>query len=313
MEACQNEYASIQKMIAVDRHGDALAALEQLVAEHEDHAAAHNDLGNLYFLHDNMDHALAHYRKAAELEPENTQYLKNLADILYSDAHDAKRALAIYDKILSIHPDDLDTLMVVGHIRVSLEQFDQAIGNYTRILELEPANVDAKQFIDRIRCRQGPQQTESGPEEAYRCCRELVNQGQIDAGIACLERLIQNHPAFALAHNDLGVLYYQQGDKTRCAKHYAKAVELDAGNSIFKKNLADFYLVEEGSVEKAMKIYVSVLEDDPEDIDTLMAVGHICTLLEENDSARIFFERIQDIEPWNFDAIEHMDQLNNIQ
>lgn len=313
MTTGEDEYAAIQTMIKASRHEDARAALEQLVAEHDNHAAAHNDLGGLYFLKGKMDQALAHYQKAAQLTPENTDYLKNLADILYSESNDAQRALAIYDKILSIRPDDMDTLMVAGHLRVSLEHFDVAQGHYTRILALDPSNAEAKQFVDRIRGQQGKQAIESRPESAYQHCQELVAQGQVNDGIACLEQLSQEHPAFALAHNDLGVLYYQQGDKARCVKNYAKAVELDPRNPIFKKNLADFYLIEEGAVEKAMKIYVSVLEDDPEDIDTLMAVGHICSVLEENDSARTFFERILDIEPWNFDAIERMDQLNNTQ
>jgi Tfp pilus assembly protein PilF len=60
-----------------------------------------------------------------------------------------------------------------------------------------------------------------------------------------------------------------------------------------------------------MEIYVSVLKDDPEDIDSLMAVGHICTSLKEKDSARTFYERILDIEPWNFDASERIEQLNS--
>ena len=311
MTACEDTYASIQMMLSEARHEDAMAALEQLVAGHADDDAAHNDLGDLYFLKGKTDQALAHYQKAAQLKPENARYLKNLADILYSKSNDAERALAIYDKILSIRPDDMDTLMVAGHIRVSLEHFDEAMAHYMRILEIDPSNEDAKQFADRISYHKELQKNESKPEETCEKCQALVAQGQFNEGIACLERLIQQHPAFALAHNDLGVLYYQQGDKARCVKNYEKAVELDPLNPIFRKNLADFYLMEEGAVEKAMKIYVSVLKDDPEDIDSLMVVGHICTTLKEEDSARTFFERILDIEPWNFEATERIDQLSN--
>lgn len=307
----EEKYSAIQMMITEARHEDAIAALKQLLAEQNDSASAHNDLGGLYFLKGNIDQSLAHYQKAVQLNPENTEFLKNLADILYSESKDVERALAIYDKILSICPDHMDTLMVAGHIRVSLENFDEAMRHYTRILEIEPSNATAKQYVDRIRCRKGVQETEYSAESAYQNCQELVSRGNLIEGIACLERLVQQHPDFAIAYNDLGVLYYQRGDMARCVKNYQKAIEIDPQNSIFKKNLADFYLIEEGAVEKAMEIYVSVLKDDPEDIDSLMAVGHICTTLEEEDSARTFFERILDIEPWNFDAIERLDQLSN--
>ena len=40
MTACEDKYAGIQKMIAGGRHEDAMAALEQFVAEHDDHHLA---------------------------------------------------------------------------------------------------------------------------------------------------------------------------------------------------------------------------------------------------------------------------------
>ena len=169
----------------------------------------------------------------------------------------------------------------------------------------------AIQIVDRVRNQNAGQEAESKLETAYKKCLELVSRGQLNDGVACLERLAQQHPAFALAHNDLGVLYYQRGDKARCVKNYKKAVEIDPLNPIFKKNLADFYLVEEGEVEKAMKIYASVLKDDPEDIDALMVAGHISSVLKKKDSARTFYERILDIEPWNGDATERIDALSD--
>lgn len=148
-------------------------------------------------------------------------------------------------------------------------------------------------------------------KEKYSAIQIMISEDNPEDAIAALEQLLAEHPDFALAYNDLGVLNYQRGDTASCVRNYEKAIEMDPLNSIFRKNLADFYLFEDGAVEKAMELYVSVLKDDPEDIDSLMAVGHICNSLKENDSARTFFERILDIEPWNFDAIERIDLLNH--
>jgi tetratricopeptide (TPR) repeat protein len=171
----------------------------------------------------------------------------------------------------------------------------------------------AVQHLDRIKCHTGDPEKESIPMAAYQRCQKWVAQGRLNEGIACLERLTLQHPEFALAHNDLGVLYYQQGDKARCVSSYQKAVEMDPRNPVFKKNLADFCLVEEESMEKALEIYASVLNDNPEDIDALMVAGHICSMLGNNDSARTFYERILDIEPWNFDAGEGIEKLSGRQ
>lgn len=309
MTASDDKYDAIQRMITQARHDEAISALEQLVTENNGHAPAHYDLGNLYYASGLKDPALVHYEKAAELNPERPGYLKSLADMVYSEMDDAERALSIYDKILSIHPDDLDTLMVAGHIEVALERFDEALKRYHRIIALDPSNEEARQFVDRIASSPVDPETSGNPQADYKHCQELVAHGQINEGIACLEGLTQKYPAFALAHNDLGVLYYQQGDKSRCVKNYKKAVTMDPKNPTFLKNLADFYLVEESAVEKALEIYASVLKDHPEDIDALMVAGHICSAMGNGDSAKTFYQRVLDVEPWHFGAIEQMDKL----
>ena len=85
MTVGEGKYAAIQIMIKEARHEEALAALQQLVTKEDDNASAHNDLGSLYYSAGQIDQALAHFEKAAELNPEHPGYLKNLADILYSE------------------------------------------------------------------------------------------------------------------------------------------------------------------------------------------------------------------------------------
>jgi tetratricopeptide (TPR) repeat protein len=307
MTACQDKYEAIQEQIADGRHESATAALEALVAENTDHAPAHFDLGNLYYTSGHMDKALVHYEKSVQLSPEDPLYLKNLADMVYSHSKDVDRALALYDQILSIRPEDIQTLMTIGHVCVSVERFEDALGYYHRILDIEPWNDEAQQFIDRIGQRTGD--GEMSAEAAYRRCQDLVSRGQAEAAVAGLEAILTRDPDFALAHNDLGVLYYQSGDKARCVQCYEKAVSIDPDNANFRKNLADFYLAEQGEVEKALGLYLSVLNDNPEDIDVLMVAGHICSSLGKPDSARVFYDRVLDVEPWNMEAGERLEQL----
>ena len=270
-------------------------------------APAHFDLGNLHYASGRMEEALSHYEKTVVLAPENPIYLKNLADLLYSESKDTNRALTLYEKILSLRPEDIQTLMLTGHLCVSLERFDQALNYYNRVLDIEPWNDEAQQFVDRLQMK--GVDSDVDPETVYQRCQDLVNRGQVEQAIDGLESLTGRHPAFSKAHNDLGVLYYQQGEKDRCLQCYERAVALDPANANFQKNLADFYLSERGEVEKALEIYLKVLIDNPEDIHTLMVAGHICLALGKNETARMFYGRVQDIEPWNIDASERFEQL----
>lgn len=309
MTICEDKYDAIQELIAAERHDEAIAALEQLVAECGDHAAAHFDLGNLYYTAGSMDSALAHYEQTVAVMPDNPVYLKNLADLLYSERKDVDRALSLYDQILSLRPEDVQTLMMTGHLCVSLERFDEALGYYQRILEIEPWNDEAQQFADRIAAQGAVADADTDPDVVYQRCQELVNRGQVAQALAGLESLTVAYPDFALAYNDLGVLYYQQGDTLRCLQSYEKAVSMDPDNANFRKNLADFYLAEQGQVERALELYLSVLTDNPEDVDSLMVAGHICASLGKADSARTFYDRVMDVEPWNLEASERLERL----
>ena len=59
-----------------------------------------------------------------------------------------------------------------------------------------------------------------------------------------------------------------------------------------------------------MQIYVRILENYPEDIEALMAIGYICETVNKPDDARDFYHRVLGIEPWNLDARQKLDNLN---
>jgi Flp pilus assembly protein TadD len=114
-----------------------------------------------------------------------------------------------------------------------------------------------------------------------------------------------------LAHNDLGVLHYNVGDKENALTHYEQAAQLEPDNITFKKNLADFYFVEQNRVEDALKLYVDVLTMQPEDAETLLITGHICVSLQKFDDAKVFYNRVLEIEPWNADARQNLEILES--
>jgi len=59
-----------------------------------------------------------------------------------------------------------------------------------------------------------------------------------------------------------------------------------------------------------MKLYVKVLANNPEDVETLLAVGYICENLNKADDAKEFYNRVIEIEPWHMEARQKLDTLN---
>jgi len=175
-------------------------------------------------------------------------------------------------------------------------------------------NSDKKTYVEKL--SDSPSNyafIKNSPENHYKSIQPLIfSSRQKEAG-SKLEKLLESYPDFALAHNDLGVLYYKQGNKEKAFSHYKKAAELQPENITFQKNLADFYYVEMGKVEEAMQIYVKVLNANSEDIETLLMLAHICVALEKFDDAKDFYNRMLKIDPGNKDAREFLEKLEKCQ
>jgi tetratricopeptide (TPR) repeat protein len=308
-ETVEQWYQSLQSQISSDQPEKVIADLEKFLQSYPDFALAHNDLGVLCYNRGEKEKALVYYEKAAQLTPENVIFKKNLADFYYVEQNRVEDALKLYIDVLTINPQDVETLLITGHICIALQQLDDAKVFYQRVLQIEPWNTDAGQCLEKLQ-NMGQRESEpKTPEEMYQPIQSLMEGNDPQAVIDELEKLISIYPDFALAHNDLGVLYYNAHQKQKALRHYERAAQLESGNITFKKNLADFYYVEQGRVEDALKLYVDVLKINPQDVETLLIAGHICVALHQVDDAKVFYNRVVEIEPWNADARQNLDTL----
>jgi GT2 family glycosyltransferase/Flp pilus assembly protein TadD len=155
------------------------------------------------------------------------------------------------------------------------------------------------------------QEDTDATKKMYEDAQLLVQKGMNNAAIMALVKLLESYPDFALAHNDLGVLYYKAGKKEDAFEHYKKAAEFQPENINFQKNLADFYYVELGKVEEAMEIYVKILALNPQDIECLLMLGHISVSIEKIDDAKVFYMKVLESDPDNAVARQNLDSIQN--
>ncbi|MBW1783642.1 MAG: tetratricopeptide repeat protein [Deltaproteobacteria bacterium] len=354
-------YGEVQQLMETGGEKEAIGGLRMFLSIYPDYARAHNDLGVLYFNQGEKEKALLHHERAARLEPENATFQKNLADFYFVEAGRLEDALKIYLKVLETNPTDIETLLTLGIICVSLEKKDDAKVFFNRVLELEPWNMDARERLDAIEQGADPdvghqrseireqgselveQRVQDGwtndwvgeprtEDQAWKKEADLQGSGSADfkmaekmhqevqgllrndqqaEAIRQLERVVEIYPDYALAHNDLGVLYFKEGEKEKAVFHYERAADLDPENITFQKNLADFYCIEAERLEDALRIYLRVLEANPTDIETLLTLGIICVSLGKRDDAKVFYNRVLELEPWNMDAREKLDALSS--
>lgn len=290
--------------------------IKQFLMTYPSFPQAHNDLGVLYLRAGNSTLALAHCEKASRLQPDNITFRKNLADFYAVELGWLEDAVDIYLEILKRNPRDTEALIALGQIGSAMEgqtslpqplQVAPALQAPVtppvqfRPIEAAPVNPVSK-----------PVQVRSSSER-YEAAAVLANGGKLEAAIAELKELLLHDPAFALAHNDLGVLCQQAGDLDAALLGHRQAVELQPANSTFRKNLADFLLVCKEDIQGALEQYNSLLAKNPRDLDVLQAIARICLKMDNVADARHFLERALSVEPWNRDVREALQKLKEIE
>jgi len=102
----------------------------------------------------------------------------------------------------------------------------------------------------------------------------LAEGGDGGAARARLQAFIDQHPACAEAHNDLGVLSYQAGDLLAAIEALDRAIALHAERPRYHRNRA-LVLLAKGEVETALMALARALTLDPEDQETLQIVADL--------------------------------------
>jgi tetratricopeptide (TPR) repeat protein len=313
MKSCEELYATVLPLIERGEYSTAINEMETLLHAYPDFAQGHYDMGSLCLATGDKQRAMQEYRLAVDLDPRNTAFLKSLADYYYAEQDDIGKAKTLYHRVVEEIPEDVECLQILGNLAVVERDFEAARDLFQKVLDIEPWNHDALMIYEKLEQQPIKSSDKQASDATYAHSQRLVEAGKTDEAIQTLEALIKDQTEFASAYNDLGVLYYQSGQKEKTLGYYEKAVQLEPDQLNFQKNLADFYFVELGRVEDALEIYCRVLRAKPTDIETLMAAGFISRALNRNDAAITFFERVLDIEPWNFEANDNLDQLNPVQ
>jgi glycosyltransferase involved in cell wall biosynthesis len=149
MTSHEQMYEALQPLIQSCGIEVAISALRNVIGNFPDFARGHNDIGVLSYQMGDKQRALAHYEKAAALEPWDLTFQKNLADCLWIGFGRLEDAVKIYVDILAAHPRDLETLLALGKACDTLEHFQDAESFFKRALEIDPENAEAQMRLGR--------------------------------------------------------------------------------------------------------------------------------------------------------------------
>ena len=90
------------------------------------------------------------YAKSIESKFEDDYDFWFIVGGIYFILDDAKKALPLFEKSLTLKNDDVDTLIIKTNAHLFLEQKDEAIECCKRIIQIEPDNYEAHGLLEKL-------------------------------------------------------------------------------------------------------------------------------------------------------------------
>jgi Flp pilus assembly protein TadD len=227
-----------------------------------------NISADLYYQEGQLEAAIAEYRLALRLDPDNVN-VHNSLGICLAQGEDPDGARCAFETAQRLDPGEAMAVYNLGVLclleknpAAALEQFRQAYAMETKIFEIpfqigkllseQKAYNEAIPYLEKaidLRTASGPAHTLLG-----RCRASL---GQTHPAIAAYQRAVKINPNNAAALSALGSLYDAKGENPEiCVTFCRQSVTLSPNNGLFRLRLARLYH-KHNQLERALAEYES--------------------------------------------------------
>ncbi len=178
----------------LEKYREAAADFEITLALRPDFSQAENNLGLVYFSMDETDNALVHFDRAASLMGDAPfEPLFNKAAVLQA-RQEYEKALPIYDYLVTMRPNDVNSLNNRGYIRLMRGEDAEAVTDFSRAL----AVTEDKEIL-------------------FNRAIALNRLGRSQEALADYRRAVTVDPKFVKGWKNMGFLRLRLEDKAGCA------------------------------------------------------------------------------------------------
>jgi tetratricopeptide (TPR) repeat protein len=212
------------------------ADLEQAIAAHPS-AAAYDALGASFASQHLLSCAIHAFESAIRLDPNSWEGHYDLGIALLT-SHDLKRAAHELQTASTLKPNAPKILLPLGVAQSELGQQDAAIETFRSVLKQDPQSVQAldgltKALIAQKRYTAAIAELKNAPPDEVLQLNLAIaysKNGNIDEALQILSGIVKEHPDYAQAHTNLGIVYTQQKRFSEAAQEFDIALRLDPSN-----------------------------------------------------------------------------------
>jgi tetratricopeptide (TPR) repeat protein len=287
--------------------------------DREEPAWIYNDLAGIYAEQGRFDEALRKMKLASRTGMHNSAVLYNYGEI-YRAMGDCHTAVEYYQRSLMIHRDNRAAFEKMGLCFQKRQQWDLATKAFLAALNLTPNNPGlynqiafdyihlgnhekAQAYIDQALTEK------PGYEKALINEAELrVKQHKIDDAIAILQGVVAKNDGNDDAHAMLGYVLAYAGNLPEAGVHIRRALEINPKQEQARLTLATVNIESHPAIARG--ILQELLEDTPENIEAIYAMGLAYQTENNTDEAAHWFEKVLKINPKHQGALKGLKALN---
>jgi tetratricopeptide (TPR) repeat protein len=230
-----------------DKPEAAIGILEsalKLAREKEDIGRIYQYLAGAFAKTRRFEMGLEFLDKAMASFPDLTDLLEAKANLLYQAGKGAA-GVRLLEQAVQKRPQDIGLLYSLGALHEQMGQADKSIEVMRRLLELEPHNASALNFIGYT----------------------LADQGkELDEAERLIRRALLLNPGNGAITDSLGWVLYQRGRYRESLEYLMRADRTTPGEAVIIMHMGDAYL-KLGQRKTAIEQYKKALESDPEPRD----------------------------------------------
>src|SRR5215467_5391962 len=275
---------------------EAVSLLEG-ITEHSSSPVLLDLLGDAYTQAHDLSKAESAYRKAADMDPSELSHQRGLGQTLLAEEK-YKEALAVYQKLADLMPDDSDVHLRIAQIYRELHQLDKAEENLVKARQYAPGSLEVMYNEGMLYESQGRY------DDAIRVLSDAVTgiKGQTPTmpsrkrslsilyqQLGQLYRETQNYQAAIYTFEELGHLGEEEDRRARVLimDTYRAAKDLPRGLQTGKEAMAKYpadpavrtqyalILGENGQTDDAVRILRAQLHGDTADRDTYLNIAQV--------------------------------------
>ena len=246
-------------------------------------AVTENNLATAFQEDGRLEDAIAHYRRAIELQSDYAPAYNNLGAALRANGR-VDEAVASYQQALAVQPDYPDAHYNLANALLEKNKPDEAAEHFRIALESIPGSAGTHNNLGIA----------------------LASQGKLPEAVAEFEAALQSEPDSAKTHRNLGNALSELGRRPEAIEHLRRAVALDPKDAAAHYDLASELLQAEQFAEAAAQLTESIAID-PTSAAAHNNLGIALASMNRVDEAISEFQRAVAIQPDFADARRNLD------